>query len=195
MAELATIARPYAEAAFRLARQENALAAWSGQLALIASVYQDPQMRAAMANPKVSYAEVERLLLAICGDRVSAPARNLIQLLVHNRRLEALPEIRALFDELKLQDEGMVDARISSASASHIATIAARSMVSSCTSTYRSGLTAGAAPTSDLATPAIASPATWTMISRPAGWSPAAATTAKSGAITSRTRQALSTAA
>ena len=61
MAELATIARPYAEAAFRLARQENALAAWSGQLALIASVYQDPQMRAAMANPKVSYAEVERL--------------------------------------------------------------------------------------------------------------------------------------
>jgi F-type H+-transporting ATPase subunit delta len=115
MAELATIARPYAEAAFRLARQSNALAAWSDQLALIASVYQDPGMQAAMANPKVTAAEIERLLLAICGDRIDAPARNLIQLLVHNRRLAAIAQIRDLFEELKLQDEGMVDAKISSA--------------------------------------------------------------------------------
>lgn len=115
MAELATIARPYAEATFRLAKESNALGTWSDQLALIAAVYQDPQMKAAMANPKVSYAEVERLLLAICGERVNEPARNLIQLLVYNRRLEALPEIQALFEELKLQDEGMVEAKISSA--------------------------------------------------------------------------------
>ncbi len=115
MAELATIARPYAEAAFRLAKQGNALAAWSDQLALIASVYQDSGMQAAMANPKVTAAEIERLLLAICGDRIDAPARNLIRLLVHNRRLAAVAQIRELFEDLKLQDEGMVDAKISSA--------------------------------------------------------------------------------
>ena len=115
MAELATIARPYAEAAYRLAKQSNGLAAWSDQLALVASVYEDPQMQAAMANPKVTSVEVERLLLAICGDRIGGPARNLIQLLVHNRRLAVVPEIRAMFEELKLQDEGMVDAKISSA--------------------------------------------------------------------------------
>ncbi len=115
MAELATIARPYAEAAFRLARQSNALAAWSDQLALIASVYQDSGMQAAMANPKVTAAEIERLLLAICGDRIDGPARNLIRLLVHNRRLAAVAQIRELFEDLKLQDEGMVDAKISSA--------------------------------------------------------------------------------
>jgi F-type H+-transporting ATPase subunit delta len=115
MAELATIARPYAEAVFRLAKQGNALPAWSDALNLIATVYQDPQMRAVMANPKVTSADVERLLLAICGERIDGVARNLIQLLVHNRRLSVLAEIREQFEQLKLEDEGKLDARISSA--------------------------------------------------------------------------------
>lgn len=115
MAELATIARPYAEAVFRLAKQSNAVPAWSDQLALLAGVYEDPQMQKAMANPKVTSAEVERLLLAICGDRIGGDARNLVQLLVHNRRLPVLAEIRDHFEELRLQDEGKVDAKISSA--------------------------------------------------------------------------------
>ena len=115
MAELATIARPYAEAVFRLAKQANALPAWSDALNLIVSVYQDPQMQAAMANPKVTSADIEKLLLAICGERVDAVARNLIQLLVNNRRLSVLAEIRNLFEHLKLEDEGKLDAKISSA--------------------------------------------------------------------------------
>lgn len=115
MAELATIARPYAEAAFRLAKQSNSLPAWSDQLGLLAAVYDDPQMQKAMANPKVTSAEVERLLLAIGGDRIGNEARNLVRLLVHNRRLAVLAEIRDHFEALKLQDEGKVDAKISSA--------------------------------------------------------------------------------
>jgi F-type H+-transporting ATPase subunit delta len=115
MAELATIARPYAEAVFRLAKQGNALPAWSDALNLIATVYQDPQMQAVMANPKVTSADVERLMLAICGERIDGVARNLIQLLVHNRRLSVLAEIRELFEQLKLEDEGKLDAKISSA--------------------------------------------------------------------------------
>ena len=59
MAELATIARPYAEAVFRLAKQTNALGAWSDALNLIATVYRDPQMQAAVANPKVTPSEIE----------------------------------------------------------------------------------------------------------------------------------------
>ena len=72
-------------------------------------------MQAAMANPKVTSADIERLLLAICGERIDGVARNLIQLLVHNRRLSVLAEIRTLFEQLKLEDEGKVDAKISSA--------------------------------------------------------------------------------
>jgi len=115
MAELATIARPYAEAVFRLAKQANALPAWSDALNLIAAVYQDPQMQAAMANPKVTVTDIERLLLTICGERIDGVARNLIQLLVHNRRLSALAEIHELFEQLRLEDEGKLDAKISSA--------------------------------------------------------------------------------
>lgn len=115
MAELVTIARPYAEAVFRIAKQANALQAWSDALALIAGVYRDPQMQAAMANPKVSSTDIEKLLISICGDRIDAVARNLIQLLVHNRRLAVVGEIRELFEHLKLEDEGKLDAKISSA--------------------------------------------------------------------------------
>ncbi len=115
MAELATIARPYAEAAYRLAKEGNSLQSWSDALNLLASVYQDPQMQAAIANPKVTPPDIEKLLVAICGARIDDVARNLIQLLVHNRRLPVLVEIRDLFEQLKLEDEGKVDAKISSA--------------------------------------------------------------------------------
>jgi F-type H+-transporting ATPase subunit delta len=115
MAELATIGRPYAEAAFRLAKEGNALAAWSEKLAFIAAIYQDPQMQGAIGNPKVAANDVERLMLAICGERIDGAARNLIQLLVRNRRLPVLPQIREQFEKLKLEDEGKLDAKISSA--------------------------------------------------------------------------------
>jgi F-type H+-transporting ATPase subunit delta len=68
-----------------------------------------------LGNPKVTPADIERLLLAICGERIDGVARNLIQLLAHNRRLAVLEEIRELFEQLKLEDEGKVDAKISSA--------------------------------------------------------------------------------
>jgi len=115
MAELATIARPYAEAVFRLGKDDNALAAWSEMLAFIAAVHRDPQMRAAIGNPKVTPSDVERLMLAICGENIDSAARNLIQLLVRNRRLEVLPQICEQFEKLKLEDEGKLDAKISSA--------------------------------------------------------------------------------
>jgi F-type H+-transporting ATPase subunit delta len=115
MAELATIARPYAEAVFRVAKEGNALADWSEKLAFIAAVYQDPQMQTAIGNPKVTANDVERLMLAICGERIDGAARNMIQLLVRNRRLAVLVQIREQFEKLKLEDEGKLDAKISSA--------------------------------------------------------------------------------
>ncbi len=115
MAELATVARPYAEAVFRLAKEGNELATWSEKLAFIAAVYQDPQMQAAIGNPKVTVNDIERLMLAICGERVDGAARNLIQLLVRNRRLAVLPQICEQFEKLKVEHEGKLDAKISSA--------------------------------------------------------------------------------
>lgn len=115
MAELVTIARPYAEAAFSLAKQRGELGKWSDALALMVAVHEDAQMRAVIANPKVSATEVERLMLAICGERIDATARNFIQLLVSNGRLGVLPQIRQLYEQRKADDEGTVEARISAA--------------------------------------------------------------------------------
>jgi F-type H+-transporting ATPase subunit delta len=115
MAELVTIARPYAEAVFALAKERGELRRWSDMLGLAAGVFQDEQMQAAIANPKLTTDDIEKLMLAICGDRIDGAARNLIQVLSHNGRLAVLPEIRELFELLKSEDEGLVEARISSA--------------------------------------------------------------------------------
>lgn len=115
MAELATIARPYAEAAFALAKQRGELAKWSEMLSLLVSVYHDPQFRAAIAAPSVTRDEIERLMLAVCGERIDGNARNFVELLVRNGRLPVLAEISTLYEHLKSEDEGVVEAHIASA--------------------------------------------------------------------------------
>ena len=65
MAEVVTIARPYAEAAFRLAQEQQQLPAWSGMLDLLARVVADPQMVAVIGHPQYTAAQMERLLLSI----------------------------------------------------------------------------------------------------------------------------------
>ncbi len=115
MAELVTIGRPYAEAIFALAKEGDELSKWSDMLTLLVTVLDDPRIQAAIANPKVTKADIESLILAVCGEQVDANARNFIQLLVENGRLSAVAEIRRLFDLLKSEDEGIVEAQISSA--------------------------------------------------------------------------------
>ena len=114
-AELVTIARPYAEAVFALAKERNELPKFSEMLSLLVSVYNDPQLQAAIASPTVTRADIEKLMLAVCGDRIDGNTRNLIQLLIRNGRLSAVAEIRRLFERLKSEDEGVVEAQISSA--------------------------------------------------------------------------------
>lgn len=115
MAELVTIARPYAEAVFALAKERNELSKWSDMLTLLATVFDDPRIQAAIANPKATRADIEKLILAVCADNIDANARNFIQLLVRNGRLSAVAEIRRMFELLKAEDEGVVEAQISSA--------------------------------------------------------------------------------
>jgi len=116
MAEAVTIARPYAVAVFRLAKEKNALPRWSEMLALASAVVADPQMSALIENPKVSSRDVERLFLAVCGDKLDASGVNLIKLLIEYKRLAMLPLVTAIFEELKAQDEGQKAAEITAAS-------------------------------------------------------------------------------
>ncbi|HWT29028.1 MAG TPA: F0F1 ATP synthase subunit delta [Methylophilaceae bacterium] len=115
MAEAVTIVRPYAVAAFRLAKEQKALAKWSEMLGFAAAVAADAQMQAYIADPKVSSADQEKLFLAVAGDKLDEAGKNLIKLLVEYDRLALLPEVVAAFEELKAQDEGVLEAEITAA--------------------------------------------------------------------------------
>lgn len=115
MAELTTIARPYAEAAFRLAREENALPVWSDMLRFMGSVVADPQVATALDNPRLGSGEEESLLLSVAGDRLSPVGRNFVRVLIEADRVTLLPQIAGLFETLKAEAEGVAKATIATA--------------------------------------------------------------------------------
>jgi F-type H+-transporting ATPase subunit delta len=115
VAELITVARPYAEAAFKLARENNNLAGWSDMLALLESVVRDEQVASRIGDPNVDDHALESLLLGILGKRLDGHGRNFVQVLIQNHRLELVSHIRALYEELRRDFEGVVEARVISA--------------------------------------------------------------------------------
>jgi F-type H+-transporting ATPase subunit delta len=114
MADTVTVARPYAEAAFEMAKVGGALPAWQGVLSRMAAGAADSQMVACIADPRISPLALTELFLGVVGD-LTAEQRNFTTVLVDNRRLGVLSEISALFDELKNAHEGTHEAVISSA--------------------------------------------------------------------------------
>lgn len=115
MAEPITIARPYAEAVFKLAAEQQALARWSEMLALACAVAEDPRVRTLLGNPLVTRKQLADLFLGICGEGLTADARNFILVLVENGRLALLPQIRELYEDLRRQREGVLEVEIESA--------------------------------------------------------------------------------
>ena len=115
MAEPITVARPYAEAVFALAREQNALPVWAEMLRLAAAVAAEPRMRTALDNPKLSAGDQETLFLSTCGDRLNADGRSFIRVLVGADRIGLLGDIRDLFEELKDAADGLARALITSA--------------------------------------------------------------------------------
>lgn len=115
MAEATTIARPYAEAAFRIADKAGRLSEWSRLLAAMADVAANPEMRSLIGNPKVSADQLVELFISLAPAGAGAEAKNFLQLLVDNGRLQVLPQMHELFDQLMNERQGVVDAHIFSA--------------------------------------------------------------------------------
>lgn len=114
MAELTTIARPYAEALFALADGAGTLGQWSEALARLAAVAQAPEIAQLIGNPVVTDAQLADLFASAAG-ALPAEAGTFLKVLTGNKRLTVLPEIATLFEGLKAEREGAVDARITSA--------------------------------------------------------------------------------
>jgi F-type H+-transporting ATPase subunit delta len=115
MAELQTIARPYAEAAFELAREANALPLWSTALKLAANVAGDSRMKDALDSPMLDTAAKESLFLSVAGDGLPPEGRSFVRVLIEADRISVLPQISELFEERKNAAENVATATIESA--------------------------------------------------------------------------------
>src|SRR3954469_22358820 len=115
MAEIATVARPYAEAAFEAALDRNSLGATADSLQLLAAIGRNEQMRFVLSDPRVSAAKKKELFADVTGGKLDDVTRNLLGLLVDNHRELLLGEIDEQFEALKRDHERVVKARITSA--------------------------------------------------------------------------------
>ena len=115
MAELMKIARPYAEAVFALAKEEQSLTAWSDQLANLSAIAADKAMQALMEDPSRSQTEILSVFEAVMGDKLTAQGKNLLAAMAENKRLQALSDVAEQFEALKAEEEKRVRATVVSA--------------------------------------------------------------------------------
>lgn len=122
MSQALTLARPYARAAFSLARDHGAtaggFASWSQALGFAAHVAVDPRIASLLGNPKLAHADAVTLL---SPDGADENFSRFLALLADNRRLALLPEIAGLYDQLRNEAERVVKARVTSATALPVA--------------------------------------------------------------------------
>ncbi|MFA7317298.1 MAG: F0F1 ATP synthase subunit delta [Sulfuricella sp.] len=113
--EIVTIARPYAEALYRLASQKAAQAEWSRMLEAASAVVSDATMGDAISNPRFTRANLEQIFLSVMGKELNEEGKNLICLLIENGRLALLPVITKEFEKLMAEQSGQIEADIASA--------------------------------------------------------------------------------
>jgi F-type H+-transporting ATPase subunit delta len=115
MAESLTVARPYAEAVFRLGRESSKLADWSGWLGRLSLIANESAMQDCFGNPKLNSRQVTDLVVGVLGVEAPQALSRFIEVLAENGRLALLPEIQTIFEELKSDEEGVKEAHIVSA--------------------------------------------------------------------------------
>ena len=112
MSQEITLARPYARAAFGLARDAGAFAAWSDALAFSARVAVDPQAQPLLVHPGLAREDAVALL---APEGAQEGFRDFLALLARNGRLALLPEIAGLYEDLRADAEQVVRATVTSA--------------------------------------------------------------------------------
>ena len=115
MAESVTIARPYAQAVFRLAKESGSQQAWLERLQRLAMIADDAEMAKVIGNPQVSARQVADLLVSLTGEKENRELSSFVDLLAENERLDVLAEILTIYEQIKSADEGVRDALIASA--------------------------------------------------------------------------------
>ena len=115
MAELSTLARPYARAVFESAAADGSLQVWAESLELLASLSNETKIAALIQDPGLTAGQKAETLTQVCGDALSEKGANFVGLLAENHRLAQLPQIQEQFHLLKTEREKVVDVELVSA--------------------------------------------------------------------------------
>ena len=115
MAEKSTIARPYAQAAFDIAKEAGDLKGWSDMLQLLAVVASDALMQDMISNPAIETSKVVDVMTGVAGDNLNDTAKNFVNVLAENHRLNVLPQIAELYEHHRAEAEKTVEAEVTSA--------------------------------------------------------------------------------
>jgi F-type H+-transporting ATPase subunit delta len=115
VAERATIARPYAKAAFQYAQDAKAFADWSQGLRAAAEIVADPRVAALTKSPQTSQDDLVSIISDVAGDKLKPGMQNFVRVLAENHRLLLLPEIAAHYEELRSDVENTIDVEVVSA--------------------------------------------------------------------------------
>ena len=115
MAELTTVARPYAEAIFRSAVDANDVAGFGGKLKSLGAIAMNGQMASLVGNPNVSAVEKADLMSSVAGGNLPTALANAVLMLIGNGKASLLPFITEHFERLQREHDGVVKATITSA--------------------------------------------------------------------------------
>src|SRR5699024_958514 len=115
MAELTTIARPYAKAAFAHALASNALEDWDAMLSTAAITAQDPAMQEWLDQPALTAEQRAEGFAKVCGDALSEEGKNLITQLTEHNRVTLMPTIYSMFHGYVAAQENVLDVELVSA--------------------------------------------------------------------------------
>lgn len=115
MAELSTLARPYAKAAFEYAMEAGDLQGWSDSLGTVSSVAKQSSVDQLLSSPSSTASEQAAALTGICGESLSSAGKNFICILSENRRLKLLPQIAQQFEIMKANQEKAIEVDVASA--------------------------------------------------------------------------------
>ncbi|MCK5897146.1 MAG: F0F1 ATP synthase subunit delta [Cocleimonas sp.] len=115
MSELTTAARPYARAVFEMAKESDALTDWSDSLSFMGAMAGNADVAALLETPKMAKQAGADAFIQLCDDKLDDKAKNLVKTLAENNRIKLFPEISALFDVLKDEQEGSVEAIVTTA--------------------------------------------------------------------------------
>lgn len=115
MADNSTAARPYARAIFEMAEQNGRLDDWSGRLAFWAALVENPEMSQRLDAPGLTHQDKAGMIETVVGDELDEESRNLIRLLAENDRLALIPDIFVIYEGLRADAQGEIEATVTSA--------------------------------------------------------------------------------